>query len=60
MTDASAQSVCQGLDALKATTAKLGIDPFMTRAFVSLPVIPALRINSLGVIDVLNQQVLPL
>ena len=33
------------------------IDPFMTLSFVSLPVIPALRLNTYGVIDVNQQQV---
>ena len=31
---------------------KKGIDPFMTLSFVSLPVIPAIRITSLGVVEV--------
>ena len=29
-----------------------GIDPFMTLSFASLPVIPALRLTTLGVVDV--------
>lgn len=33
------------------------IDPFMTLSFVSLPVIPALRLNTYGVIDVNQQRV---
>ena len=33
------------------------IDPFMTLSFVSLPVIPALRLNTYGVSDVNQQQV---
>ena len=33
------------------------IDPFMTLSFVSLPVIPALRLNTYGVIDVNAQKV---
>jgi len=36
-----------------------GIDPFMTLAFVSLPVIPALRLNTYGLIDVATQKVVP-
>ncbi len=35
------------------------VDAFMTLSFVSLPVIPKLRINTHGVIDVDNQQILP-
>ena len=33
------------------------IDAFMTLAFVSLPVIPKLRLNGLGLIDVTKQEV---
>lgn len=33
-----------------------GIDPFMTLSFMSLPVIPALRLTTRGVIDVIKQQ----
>ncbi len=32
-----------------------GIDPFMTLSFASLPVIPALRLTTRGVIDVMTQ-----
>ena len=35
-----------------------GIDGFMTLAFVSLPVIPAVRLNTYGMIDVGQQKVL--
>ena len=33
-----------------------GIDPFMTLSFMSLPVIPTLRLTTRGVVDVLTQQ----
>ena len=33
-----------------------GIDPFMTLSFMSLPVIPTLRLTTRGVIDVISQQ----
>lgn len=33
-----------------------GIDPFMTLSFMSLPVIPALRLTTQGMVDVLTQQ----
>lgn len=49
------------LEELKMLTRRLGIsqdiDPFMTLAFVSLPVIPRLRLNTYGVIDVDRQEV---
>ena len=32
------------------------IDPFMTLSFMSLPVIPTLRLTTRGVIDVNSQQ----
>ncbi len=35
------------------------VDGFMTLSFISLPVIPKLRINTYGVIDVNNQQAIP-
>jgi adenine deaminase len=33
-----------------------GIDPFMTLSFMSLPVIPTLRLTTRGVVDVISQQ----
>jgi adenine deaminase len=32
------------------------IDPFMTLSFMSLPVIPQVRLTTRGVVDVLTQQ----
>ena len=32
------------------------IDPFMTLSFMSLPVIPTLRLTTRGVIDVITQK----
>lgn len=37
-----------------------GIDPFMTLAFISLPVIPALRLTTHGLVDSSNYQYVPL
>ena len=46
---------------LKTAASRLGtsanIDPFMTLAFVSLPVIPKLRLNGRGLIDVEKNQI---
>ncbi len=39
---------------------KEGIDPFMSMAFVSLPVIPKLRVTTTGLFDVSLQQRVPL
>ncbi len=53
------EEVDQRLEEMKAILREWGIseeiDPFMTLSFVSLPVIPSLRLNTYGVIDV-NQQ----
>lgn len=43
-------------DAAYALGVGRGIDPFMTLAFMSLPVIPAVRLTTRGVIDVATQQ----
>lgn len=52
----SAAEVQKIMDEMKEMLAKRGtapdIDPFMTLAFASLPVIPSLRVNTLGVVDV--------
>lgn len=63
MSPGDAWQVEQKLRALKAALRCHGIpeeiDPFMTLAFVSLPVIPKLRLNTCGVVDVDTQQLLP-
>lgn len=49
------------LKRLKEAAARLGashdIDPFMTLAFVSLPVIPVMRLNGKGLINVNRQEI---
>lgn len=61
MSEESVSWVEEKLSELKKLAKDLGIsetiDPFMTLAFVSLPVIPKLRLNTLGLIDVENQSV---
>ncbi len=63
MTPEPAARVEERLKELKAAARNLGVpetvDPFMTLAFVSLPVIPKLRLNSLGLIDAQRQKLLP-
>lgn len=44
-------------EAAKTLGASDGIDPFMTLAFVSLPVIPVLRLNGKGLINVNRQEI---
>lgn len=56
MTDADIDYVNDKIDSLKQAAYSLGvnkdIDPLMTLSFVSLPVIPHLKLTSLGVVDV--------
>jgi adenine deaminase len=57
----SAEQVDISLTELKNTARKLGInegiDPFMTLAFLSLPVIPELRLTTKGLADVRTQKI---
>ena len=59
----SAEEVEKKLQALKAALKEAGIseeiDAFMTLSFVSLPVIPKLRLNTYGVVDVEQQKIVP-
>ena len=63
MSTESAESVAAKMqalnDALKAHGVVEDIGIFMTLAFVSLPVIPKLRLNTYGIIDVAQQKVVP-
>ncbi|MBQ7794613.1 MAG: adenine deaminase [Clostridia bacterium] len=56
MSDKSAEEVISGHKKLEEAAEKLGInpnlDPFMTLAFLSLPVIPELRLTARGLFDV--------
>ena len=56
MTDADIDYVNGKIDSLKQAAYSIGvnknIDPFMTLSFVSLPVIPHLKLTTLGVVDV--------
>lgn len=56
MTDQNAEEVARCLGELHERALGLGInksvDPFMTLAFLSLPVIPALKLTDLGLVDV--------
>jgi adenine deaminase len=53
-------NVNEALEFAKAKAHELGvsrdIDPFMTLSFMSLPVIPTLRLTTRGVVDVNTQQ----
>ena len=60
MSDAPLQEVNEQLEIAKETAHSLGvardIDPFMTLSFMSLPVIPTLRLTTRGMVDVFTQQ----
>ena len=60
MTDDSLVNINDRLEAAKKKAYDLGvnpgIDPFMTLSFMSLPVIPTLRLTTRGVLDVIKQQ----
>lgn len=60
MSDQPLTVVNEGLERAKAAAYALGvsrdIDPFMTLSFMGLPVIPALRLTTRGVVDVSTQQ----
>jgi len=60
MSDEPLATVNEKLEQAKARAHALGvgrgIDPFMTLSFMALPVIPALRLTTRGVVDVLKQQ----
>ena len=63
MSTETAEAVEEKLQALKTALKKAGIseeiDAFMTLSFVSLPVIPKLRLNTYGVVDVEQQTIVP-
>ena len=60
MTDAPLEKVHEKLEQMKSLAAEMGVnqgvDSFMTLAFMSLPVIPSLRILTTGMFDVDNWQ----
>ena len=63
MSTESAEAIAEKLQmmkaALKASEIAEDIGTFMTLAFVSLPVIPKLRLNTYGVVDVMQQKIIP-
>ena len=60
MTNQNLVSVNEQLENAKEAAYTLGIrndiDPFMTLSFMSLPVIPTLRLTTRGVVDVFTQK----
>lgn len=62
MTNETAKAVDEKLETLKKLARTMGvydsIDPFMTLSFVSLPVIPMVRLNTRGLIDTAAQKII--
>ena len=63
MSTESAESVAEKMQALEDALKAHGVSEdsgiFMTLAFVSLPVIPKLRLNTYGIVDVEQQKIVP-
>ncbi len=60
MSDKDAKSVAGTLDKLERIARRLGAKtehPFITLSFLSLPVIPELRVTDLGVVDVMKRRI---
>lgn len=64
MSDTSAEEITVLDEKLRDEIYKLGVPqnivPLMTMAFVSLPVIPSLKITTKGLVDVYKQEIVPL
>ena len=62
MSDKDASFVKEKLDDLKQNSCSLGLnsshDPFLTLAFLSLPVIPSLKLTDKGLVDVETFQII--
>lgn len=64
MSNLSAKKVSAQNEKIRECVYELGvypeIKPFMNMAFVSLPVIPSLKMTTLGLVDVNTQKLVPL
>ncbi len=64
ISELDAQTLADRMKEMKTLAKELGvssgIDPFMTLAFISLPVIPEIRLITTGLIDVCHWKVIPL
>ncbi len=64
MSEEEAGTVVQQNEAIRESVVALGmgcgVDPFMTMAFLSLPVIPHLKMTTKGLVDVNAQKIVPL
>lgn len=63
MSEKSADEVMEQLDILNADARKLGCDmdaPFMSLSFISLPTVPDLGLTDMGLVDVLEHELIDL
>ena len=64
MTDVPAAEIAAQNERVRESVHTLGVpeelEPFMTMAFVSLPVIPHIKITTKGLVDVDHQKLVPL
>ena len=64
MSDLSAAEIAAQNEEVRQAVHMLGasseIEPFMNMAFLSLPVIPSLKMTTLGLVDVNRQKIVPL
>lgn len=64
MSEETAETVALKEQQVRTAAHKLGafkeLEPFMTMAFVSLPVIPHIKLTSKGLVDVKHQKIVPL
>ncbi len=64
MSNLEAETLSENIHQMQALAREMGvkegIDPFMSMAFVSLPVIPKLRLTTTGLFDVTLQKMVPL
>ena len=64
MSDLPAEEVARQNEKVREAVHTLGasdeIEPFMNMAFLSLPVIPDIKMTTLGLVDVNSQKLLPL
>ena len=63
MSEASVEAVDHQLEKLNAAAKELGCkvpDPFMILSFLSLPVIPELKLTDKGLVDVNQFKIVPL
>ena len=63
MTDEDAKSTAEKMEHLIKTARSLGVsedcDPFLTMGFLSLPVIPELKLTNRGLVDVTKFSIVP-